>query len=92
MKIDREIRTLICDLDGTLMNPGGGIRVSERVCNGLRRLQELGVMIILASARVFQGVLPVALQIGMEEHGGYVIAQNGTLAYDVREKKTLFAP
>ena len=24
MKIDREIRTLICDLDGTLMNPGGG--------------------------------------------------------------------
>ena len=38
MKIDREIRTLICDLDGTLMNPGGGIRVSERVCNGLRRL------------------------------------------------------
>lgn len=90
MKIDREIRTLICDLDGTLMNPGGGIRVSERVCNGLRRLQELGVMIILASARAFQGVLPVALQIGMEEHGGYVIAQNGTLAYDVREKKTLF--
>ena len=56
MKIDREIRTLICDLDGTLMNPGGGIRVSERVCSGLRRLQELGVMIILASARVFQGV------------------------------------
>ena len=80
MEIKTKIKTLICDLDGTLMMPGGGIQVSENIADGLLRLQESGVMIILASARVFQGVIPVARQIGMDRLGGYVIAQKGTLA------------
>ena len=90
MEIRTKIKTLICDLDGTLMMPGGGIQVSDSIAGGLLRLQESGVMVILASARVFQGVIPVARQIGMDRFGGYVIAQNGTLAYDVKAQKTLF--
>ena len=77
-----EIKTLICDLDGTLLAPSGGVLVSDRVRDALIALQEQGMTIVLASARIFQGVLPLARQLQMDRYHGYIIAQNGTLGYD----------
>lgn len=85
-----EIKTLICDLDGTLLAPSGGVLVSDRVRDALIALQEQGVTIVLASARIFQGVLPLARQLQMDRYHGYIIAQNGTLGYDVSRDQTLF--
>lgn len=85
-----EIKTLICDLDGTLLSPSGGVEVSKRVADALIALQQQGITIILASARIFHGVLPLAKQIQLDRYHGYIIAQNGTLGYDVANKKTLF--
>lgn len=84
------ITTLICDLDGTLLAPSGGTLVSRRVAEGLIALQERGITLVLASARIFQGVLPLAKQVKMDRYHGYIIAQNGTLGYDVASGKTLF--
>lgn len=84
------IKNLICDIDGTLMAPGGGLYVDEKVKNTMLELQKRGIKIILASARIFQGVLPLAKQIGMETYGGYILSSNGTYAYDVKHKKMVF--
>ncbi|MFR9254160.1 MAG: HAD hydrolase family protein [Merdibacter sp.] len=51
---------MICDLDGTLLAPSGGVLISDRVRDALIALQEQGMTIVLASARIFQGVLPLA--------------------------------
>lgn len=87
---DMEINTLICDLDGTLLAPSGGVHVSKRVEEALIALQEQGMTIVLASARIFQGVRPLAKQLQMERYHGYIIAQNGTMGYDVANDRTLF--
>lgn len=84
------IKTVICDIDGTLMAPGGGLYVSEQVKQAMLALQEKGITIVLASARIFQGVLPLAHQIGMDRYGGYILSSNGTYAYDVKYKKMIF--
>lgn len=84
------IKTLVCDLDGTLLAPGGGIRLSDTVADALISLQKKGVTLVLASARIFQGILPIALQLQMDHYQGYIIAQNGTMGYDVANKKVLF--
>ena len=72
------------------MAPGGGLYVSEQVKQKMIDLQEKGILIILASARIFQGVLPLAYQIEMDKYGGYILSSNGTYAYDMKHKKMLF--
>lgn len=85
-----KIETIICDIDGTLMSPGGGAFVDDKIKKVMIDLQKSGKTIVLASARIFQGVLPLALQIGMDIYGGYILSSNGTYAYDVKQKKILF--
>ena len=34
------IKVLVCDLDGTLLQPSGGTKVSERVAQALIELQQ----------------------------------------------------
>lgn len=84
-------KVLICDLDGTLLAPGGGVHLCERVADALIRLQQKGMIVVLASARIIHGVLPVAKQIQMDRYHGYIIAQNGTLGYDAANENVLFS-
>lgn len=84
------IKAIICDLDGSLMPPASGLYVSDMVADRMIKLQEKKVLVILNSARVFQGVFPLAEQIKMPEFGGYVISCNGCHVYDVLANKTLF--
>ena len=85
-----KIETIICDIDGTLMSPGGGPFVDDKIKKVMIDLQKSGKTIVLASARIFQGVLPLALQIGMDIYGGYILSSNGTYAYDVKQRKYFF--
>lgn len=84
------VKAIICDLDGSLMPPSSGLYVSDLVAQKLIALQKMNVLVILNSARVFQGVYPLARQIKMEQFGGYVISCNGCEVYDVLKKNTLF--
>lgn len=85
-----EINTVICDIDGTLLPPDQGVIINRRVEEALCQLQQQGMTLILASARIFQGVLPVALQAHMDTFGGYILSSNGAYAYDVMRKKRMF--
>jgi len=85
-----KITTVICDIDGTLMPPSHGIVLHNDVADALLALQDAGVILILASARALPGIIPVAKQLHMETYGGYIIACNGTLAYDCKHASTLF--
>lgn len=84
------MKAIICDLDGSMMPPSSGLYVSDPAKEKLIQLQKKGILVILNSARVIQGVAPMAKQINMEKYGGYVISCNGCHAMDVKTKETLF--
>lgn len=83
-------KAIICDLDGSLMPPSSGLYVSEPVKELLIEIQKKGILVILNSARIFQGVYPLAKQILMDTFGGYIISCNGAHIYDVKHKQTFF--
>ena len=80
---------VVCDLDGSLMPASSGLRVSKEVEDRLIRLQEKGHIVILNSARIFQGVYPLAKQIQMDRFGGYVISANGCHVYDMTKNQVV---
>lgn len=85
------MKVIVCDLDGSLMPNSAGLYVSEPVKEKLIELQKKGCLIILNSARIFQGVYPLARQIKMDEFGGYVISCNGCHAYNMKTQKVEFS-
>ncbi|MCF0106898.1 MAG: HAD family phosphatase [Holdemanella sp.] len=84
------IKIIFCDLDGSLMNPSAGLYVSDEIKEKLILLQKKGIMVVLNSARTFQGVYPLAKQIHMDEYGGYCMSCNGSHVYDVINHTTVF--
>lgn len=82
-------QTVVCDIDGTLMPPDHGIVLKEAVAQAMRGLEERQVKIILASARAYAGILPIAKQLNMDHFGGYIIAENGASVYDVKRDQLL---
>ena len=54
------VRTIVCDLDGSLMNPSSGIYVNEAVKEALIQVEKRDVLVVLNSARCFQGVYPLS--------------------------------
>ena len=43
----------------------------------VKKAQEKGVKIVLASGRPTYGIMPVAKQLELEEYGGYILSFNG---------------
>lgn len=82
-------RVIVCDIDGSLMPGGAGLYVNDVIKEKLIALQEKGNVIILNSARIFQGVYPLANQIEMDRFGGYVISCNGCQIYDMTTQKVI---
>lgn len=83
------MKIIVCDLDGSLMPPSSGLYVSESVKNKIIEIEEKGIIVILNSARVFQGIEPLSKQLEMDKYGGYIIDNNGAHAYDVKTKEHL---
>lgn len=84
------MKAIICDLDGSLMNPSSGLYVSDEVKDKLIEVEKKGILVILNSARCFQGVYPLALQIHMPDYKGYIISCNGAHCWNVTSKQTEF--
>ena len=84
------MKVIVCDLDGSLMNPSSGLFVSANVKNHLIQVQKKGVHVILNSARCFQGVYPLSKQIQMQDFNGYIISCNGAHCYCVQTNQTIF--
>ena len=76
----RQIRLIVSDVDGTLTTEDDS--VSQAAVEAMRRLEEDGVVVGLASGRAMPRVESLAVQAGL---GGPIIAENGGIAKLRRE-------
>lgn len=68
-------KLLVLDVDGTLLNDAK--EISKRTLAALRKVQQMGVRIMLASGRPTYGLLPLARQLELGTYGGFVLSYNG---------------
>jgi hypothetical protein len=68
------IKLLALDLDGTLLDSGGMLSDGNR--DAIRRAEEAGVLVTIATGRRFRDARPVALDIGLNAP---IITHNGAL-------------
>lgn len=81
-------KILVLDLDGTLTNSQK--EITPATYEAIRRLQECGHVVALASGRPTGGIRQVAEALHMEETGGYVLAFNGARILDWKTQEVLF--
>lgn len=88
------IKLLALDLDGTLLDSRG--RISEENKQAIRKAEEIGVLVTIATGRRFRDARPVALEAGFNApiitHNGALLkfAQNlETVAYSLIERQTV---
>ncbi|MDO4525349.1 MAG: Cof-type HAD-IIB family hydrolase [Bacteroidales bacterium] len=81
-------KLLVLDIDGTLTDSTK--KISRTTKRALRRAQNKGVKIVLASGRPTPGIVPVAEELGFAEHGGYILSFNGGKIIDYKTGKTIF--
>jgi Cof subfamily protein (haloacid dehalogenase superfamily) len=70
-----EYKLLVLDVDGTLLNSEK--QISKRTHATLRKAQQMGVKIVLASGRPTYGLKPVAESIELKNYEGYFLSYNG---------------
>ena len=78
-------KLIAIDLDGTLLNSNGII--SEKNKEAIKKAQEQGIEVILASGRSKDSIKNFALEINSNK---YLIAGNGALAYDIQKNKDIY--
>lgn len=81
-------KLLALDVDGTLLNEEH--TVSKRTMAALRKAQQLGVRIVLASGRPVHGLMPVARLLELGLYRGFVMAYNGAVVVDAASGATVF--
>lgn len=79
------IKAIAMDMDGTLLNSHNQILPETKKV--LKKLQQQGITLILASGRSYTKLLPYAKELDMDQYGGYLVEVNGTAVYDVKTRK-----
>lgn len=78
-------KLIAIDLDGTLLNSYGEISEENKIA--IKKAKEKGIEIVLTSGRMSSSVFGIANEIGADN---FIIAGNGSLIYDIKNKKILF--
>ena len=78
-------KLIAIDLDGTLLNSYGGI--TENTKKIIKKVEEQGVNIILASGRPIDSIQAIANEI---ESKKYFIAGNGAIVYDIEKDEIIY--
>ena len=78
---------LALDLDGTLTTTEK--EVTEYTKEVLLKYMNAGGQIVLASGRPVYGIKPVADILGLDKHGGFILAYNGGEIIDCRVNRSL---
>ena len=68
-------KMIVLDLDDTLLKNDGTI--SRKTNKTLKKAQEDGVKVVLASGRPTFAIASVANALELEKYGGYIISYNG---------------
>lgn len=83
-----DFKLLVLDLDGTLLNSRR--EMTERTVQVLKKVQQQGVKIALASGRPTHGVQQYASMIDLDFNDGVIISYNGAQIIDASTGKHLF--
>ena len=75
-----DVRLVASDLDGTLLAPGPGLRVTSRVRSALQAVQDAGIVVVLVTARNWRSVGEIAELAGV---GGLAVCSNGAVTFDL---------
>ncbi len=81
-------KLLVLDVDGTLLNDAK--EISKRTLATLRKVQQMGVRIMLASGRPTYGLLPLAKQLELGTYEGYILSYNGGQIISAKNGEVLF--
>lgn len=83
-----DFKLLVLDVDGTVLNSNR--EMSERTIKTLKKVQQNGVRIALATGRPTYGVLPYAKAIDLDFNDGFIISYNGAKVLEASTGKVLF--
>lgn len=81
-------KMLVLDVDGTLLNDEK--EISKRTLATLRKVQQMGVRIMLASGRPTYGLLPLAKTLELGTYNGYILSYNGGQVINASNGEVLF--
>lgn len=81
-------KLLVLDVDGTLLNEAK--EISKRTLATLRKVQQMGVCIMLASGRPTYGLLPLAKMLELGNYGGFILSYNGGQIISAKNGEVLF--
>ena len=76
----KQIKMIVCDLDGTLLNEEQKILTNN--IEILKALQKQGIILVLASGRNYMKIKDYGLQLDMDLYQGYFIGGNGVFLSD----------
>ena len=81
-------KALFLDIDGTLVTDDK--KIPEANSRAISKMLAEGHSVIIATGRPLSSAIKLAGELGLTEHGCYVIAFNGGVLYDVGRKKEIF--
>ena len=81
-------KLLVLDVDGTLLN--NAKEVSPHNIAAVRKAQQMGIQIVMASGRPTSGNLPIANKLELNHYGGYVISYNGAQIINMQTGDVIF--
>lgn len=79
---------IVLDLDGTLTNSQKEITPATKA--GIRKVQELGKHVVLASGRPTPGVISLARELDFAKYGGYILSFNGGRIMNCRDNQVIY--
>jgi Cof subfamily protein (haloacid dehalogenase superfamily) len=82
------VRLLALDLDDTLLR--SDLTISYQTRNAIKKAEEAGVIVVLASGRIPAAMDQFAGLLGMHKKAGYLICNNGTLIKESHTGKTVY--
>lgn len=82
------IRAILLDIDGTLTNDKKTI--TPKTIGALKKAQEKGVTLVLASGRPDQGLMQYAKMLDMQKHHGIFVCYNGAKVMDCQSGEVFF--
>lgn len=82
------IKLIVMDVDSTLTNSKKII--TDKTKEDLIKVQEDGILLVLASGRPTSGLMDLAKELKMDENNGLLVSFNGSKVIDCETNEVLF--
>jgi len=81
-------KMLVLDLDDTLLDDD--YKISQRNKDALKKAQEQGVYVVLASGRPTAAMMNFACELELGTYGSFIISFNGGMVTNVKDQEVIF--